>query len=78
MNRRISARSDPSSDKSNCDGSSQDGPGSEEECLVVENQRGDSTCEGLGDDDGRVQLEVQERTFKPPWREDAGGYLRGV
>ena len=36
------------------------------------------TYEGLGDDDEGVQLEGKERTFKTNWREDAGGYLRGV
>lgn len=70
--------SDYSSDESNCDRSSQDEPSSEEEDLGVENNRGDSTCEGLGDTDGGVQLEGEERTFKPTWRQDAGGYLRRV
>lgn len=41
-------------------------------------KRGDGTCEGLGDDDGGLQFEGTERTFKPNLREDAGGYLRGV
>ena len=45
---------------------------------MIEDKRGDGTCEGLGDDDGGVQLEGTERTFKPNWREDAGGYLRRV
>lgn len=68
-----------SSDESNSDGSIQDGLSSEEEDLVMENKRGDGRCEGLGDDDdGGVQLEGEERTFKPNWRGDAGGYLRGV
>ncbi|MCJ1345846.1 hypothetical protein MMC31_004055, partial [Peltigera leucophlebia] len=71
-------RLESSSDESNCDESSQDESSSAEEDLVIENKRGDSTCEGLGDDDGGVQLESGERTFKPTWREDAGGYLRGV
>lgn len=65
-------------DESNCDGSIQD-DSSEEENLVTEKKRGDSRYEGLGDDnDGGVQLEGEERTFKPSWRGDAEGYLRGV
>lgn len=71
-------RLDFSSDESSCDESSQDESSSAEEDLVIENKRGDSTCEGLGDDDGGVQLKSGERTFKPTWRGDAGGYLRGV
>ena len=70
--------SESSSDESKCDGSSQDEPSSEDEDLVVENKRGDSTCEGLGDDDGGVQLGSEKRIFKPTWRQDADGYLRGV
>lgn len=66
-----------SSDESNCKGSRQDGVSSEEEDLVIEDKRGDGTCEGLGDDGG-LQFEGTERTFKPNRREDAGGYLRGV
>ena len=71
-------RLESSSDESNCDESSQDESSSAEEDLVIENKKGDSTCEGLGDDDGGVQLESGERTFKPTWSGDAGGYLRGV
>ena len=71
-------RLESSSDESNCDESSQDESNSAEEDLVIENKRGDSTCEGLGNDDGGVQSESGEGTFKPTWRGDAGGYLRGV
>ena len=68
-----------SSDESNCDGSIQD-DSSEEEDWVTEKKRGDGgTFEGLGDDDdGGVQLEGEERNFKPSWKGDAGGYLRGA
>ena len=64
--------------ESNCDGCSQDGPSSKEEDLVVENKRRDCTYEGLGNEDGGVQLGGEERALKPTWREDAGGYLRWV
>ena len=58
-------RLDSSSEESICDESIQDEPSSAEEDVVIENKRGDSTCEGLCDDDGGVQLESEERTFKP-------------
>ena len=46
---------------------------------MIEKRRGDGIYEGLGDDDnGGVQLEGEERTFKPNWKGDAGGHLRGV
>ena len=49
----------------------------QQEDLIIETMRGDVTCEGLGDDDdGGVHLEGEERTFKPNWKVDAGGYLR--
>ena len=70
--------SESSSDDSSCHGSSQDEPSSEEEDLVVENKKGDSTFEGLGDNDGRVQLGGEEHALKPTWSQNAGGYLRGV
>lgn len=71
-------RSKSNSHETNCDGTRHDGPSTEKDNLVVENKRGDGTCDGLGDDDGGVQLRAEERTFKPTWREDAGDYLRGV
>lgn len=43
-----------SSDKSNCDKSSQDEPNSAEKDLVIENKRKDSIYEGLGDNDRGV------------------------
>lgn len=33
---------------------------------------------GLGDDEGGVELEIEERTSEPKWKSDAGDYLRGV
>lgn len=73
-------RSIPNSHELNCGGSSQDGTSTEKDILVVENKSGDgtSTCDALGADDGGVQLRAEGQTFKPTWRGDAGGYLRGV
>ena len=34
--------------------------------------------EGLGDNDGEVPLEVENPIFRPVWKDNAGGYLRGV
>lgn len=31
-----------------------------------------------GNSDGGVQLEVNDHSFKPIWKDDASGYLRGV
>lgn len=64
----------------NCDRSSQNETSNEKDYLVVENMRGEgtSTCDGLGLDDGGVQLITQGQTFKPTWRGDASGYLRRV
>lgn len=45
---------------------------------MIEDKRGDGTYEGLGDNDGGVQLEGTERTFNPNWREDTSEYLWGV
>lgn len=57
----------------NCDGSSQDRTSTEKDDLVVVNKGGDGTrrCDGLGVDDGGVQLRAEEQqTFKPTnlWR----------
>lgn len=51
-----------------CDGSGQDGTSTERDNLLVENTRGDGTskCDGLGLDDGGVQLRSEEQqNFKP-------------
>lgn len=72
-------RSISNSHELNCDGSSQDGTSTEKNNLVVENKGGDGTYDGLGVDDGGVQLRAEEQqNFKPTWRGDAGGYLQGV
>lgn len=68
--------SESSSDESNVE-SSLDESSSEEGDLGWDNVRGDNTLEGLGDD-GAVQLEVKEHSFKPVWKDDAGSYLRGI
>lgn len=68
-------RLESSSHELNCEASCQDRPSSEKEDLV---EKGDRICDGLGDDGGGVLLGVEERTFKPTWRGNAGGYLRGV
>ena len=69
---------DSSSEESDGDESSPDQPssdGGEEEVIEVHSKRGEDIREGLGDDEGRVQLEIEERTFEPKWKSDAGGYL---
>lgn len=40
--------------------------------------RGNNTQEGLGDNNGGVQLEDKNPIFRPVWKDNAGGYLRGV
>ena len=72
--------SEYSSDESDCNKPSPDEPSSdeEEEKVIRDNGREKVTHEGLGDDEGGVQLEIEECTFEPIWRSDAGGYLRGV
>ena len=32
----------------------------------------------MGDNDGGVQLEVKDQSFRPIWKDDAGEYLRGI
>ena len=72
---------DSSSEESDGDESSPDQPssdGGEEEVIEDHSKRGEDIREGLGDNEGGVQLEIEERTFEPKWKSDAGGYLRGV
>ena len=45
--------------------------------MEVNDVRGDNTHERLGDNGG-AQLEVEERNFKPVWKDDAGSYLREI
>ena len=71
-------RSESSSDESNFDESSHDEQSSDEESLEVDDGRGDNTQEGLRDNDGGVPLEVEDPIFRPVWKDNAGGYLRGV
>ena len=73
---------DSSSDESECDGSSLHLPSSDEEEEerggTKDNRKEEGTREGLGDDEGGVLLETRKHIFEPVWRDDAGGYLRGV
>ena len=72
-------RLESSSDESNFVELSLDGYSSDEENQDGrENRRGDSTQEGLGDDDGGVQLELNNHSIQPVWKNDAGKYLRGI
>ena len=73
-------QSESSSDESNIEDSSLDEPSSDEDNLEVDNKRGDNTHEGLGDgdQDGGVQLGVEECSFRPVRKDDAGSYLRGM
>lgn len=66
-----------SSDESILDEPSLDEPSSEEE-NSVDNQDEENTYKGLGDNDGGVLLEVEDRSFRPTWNDNAGGYLRGI
>lgn len=45
---------------------------------MVEGGRENNIQEGLGNDDGRVQLEPEEQMFRPTWEKDVGGYLWGM
>lgn len=70
-----------SSDESNIE-SSLDESSSEEGDLELDDVRGDdvwgdNTLEGLRDNGG-VQLEVNENSFRPVWKDDAGSFLRGI
>ena len=60
--------------KSSPDESSSD----EEEGVIEDNRKEEGIYEGLGDNEGGVQLEIEERTFEPKWKSDAGNYLQGV
>ena len=71
-------RSESSSDESNFAESSLDGHSSDKENSEVDNRRGNGTQEGLGDNDGGIQLEVKDRSFRPVWKDNAGEYLRGI
>ena len=71
---------DSSSEEPDGNESSPDQPSSdrEEENVIEDSKGGEDIREGLVDDEGGVQLEIEKRTFKPRWKSDAGGYLRGV
>lgn len=51
---------------------------SDEENVEADDGRRDNTKEPLGDNDGEVQQEIEDHTFRPVWKDVAGGYLRGV
>ena len=71
-------RSESSSDESNFEDSTFDEPSSEEDNPEGGNRRGDNTREVLGDPDGGVQLGVEERSFRPIWKDEVGSYFRGI
>ena len=71
-------QSESSLDESNTEDSSLDEPSSDEDNVEVDNKLGDNTYEGLGDQDGGVQVGDKERSFRPVWKDDAGSYLRGI
>ena len=71
-------RSESSSDESSIEDSSLVEPSSDEDNPEMVKKRGGNTSEGLGDEDGGVQLGDEERSFKPGWEDDAGSYLRGI
>ena len=71
-------RSESSSDESDFVRSSLDGYNSDEENLDKGENGGDGTQEGLGDDNGGVQLEAKKHIIMPVWKDDAGGYRRGI
>ena len=68
-----------SSNKSDDNESSPDKSSSnKEEGVIGENRKEEGVHEGLGDNEGGVQLEIEEYTFEPNWKSDADDYLRGV
>lgn len=73
-------QSESSSDESRFDESNLDEEDLEldDENTGVDDGRGDNTQEGLGDIDGGIQLEDEDPIFRPVWKDNAGGYLRGV
>ena len=71
-------QSESSSDESHFEDSTPDEPSSEEDNPEGGNRRGDNTCEGLGNHDGRVQLGGKECSFRPIWKNETGSYLRGI
>lgn len=73
--------SESGQDESNIEDSSLDEPSSDDDHLEVDNKRGDNnTHEGLGvgDQDGGLQLGVEDRIFRLVCKDDAGSYLRGM
>lgn len=71
-------QSESNSDESNFDESSLVERSSDKENVDADDGRGDNTKEGLGDDDGGIQLEVEDNNFRRVWKDDADGYLQGV
>ena len=71
-------QSESSSGEPNIEDSSLDEPSSDGDNLEVSNKRGENTRLWLGDQDGGLQLGVEERSFRPVWKDDAGSYLRGM
>ena len=46
-----------------------------EEELIGKNKRREDIREGLGDDEGEVQLEIEKCNFELKWRSNADGYF---
>ena len=44
----------------------------------MDNRDEENIYEGLGDNDGGLLLNVEDRSFRPIWNDNAGGYLRGM
>lgn len=62
-------QSESSSGESNSDEPSLGERSSNEENVEADDGRGDNTKERLGDNDGEVQLEVEDHTFRPVGKE---------
>lgn len=73
-------RSKSSSDQSRFDEFRLDEWSADEENLEMDNGMGDNTQVGLGDNDfrGGLQLEENDPSFRPVWKNEVGGYSRGV
>ena len=77
MNEYEAPESESSSDESTFDEPSLDKPSSDEE-NPVDNRDEENIYEGLGDNDGGLLLNVEDRSSRPIWNDNAGGYLRGM
>ncbi len=67
-----------SSDKSNVERSSLVKAISNEENSEVDNKHNNNTFEELGNEDEGVHLKIEESSFKPVWKNNAGSYLLSI